>query len=275
MREGRFFPSTGLDRIVEYHERQDARFAEAAAELSTRPASRSSSPPSWPSPIPTTPVRRRCGRTGRLCYPSGNRASPPSATCTATPAPRRAETAREPRVAGGPPVGRPRAVAPAPGAGPVRAVAVGRGRDGGRGRRRCPRRAVAGAAAAGALLDTPLLSFRRSPGCSPATSASTAFAAAVDDVRRHARPDVVRRGPARRRRVGATRRPAGDPGEQPEAARRRRRARGARSRPRVHDRGRAAPERQGGRGRRPLPRRRRRPAADERRVPGRATTSTR
>ena len=34
IREGRFFPDHGLERIVEYHERQDRRFAEAAAEVS-------------------------------------------------------------------------------------------------------------------------------------------------------------------------------------------------------------------------------------------------
>ena len=34
MREGGFYPGHGLERIVEYHERQDRRFAEAAAELS-------------------------------------------------------------------------------------------------------------------------------------------------------------------------------------------------------------------------------------------------
>jgi hypothetical protein len=32
MREGRFYPDHGLERIVAYHERQDARFAEAAAD---------------------------------------------------------------------------------------------------------------------------------------------------------------------------------------------------------------------------------------------------
>jgi len=35
-RDGRFYPDHGLDRIVEYHERQDTRFAEAAAEASER-----------------------------------------------------------------------------------------------------------------------------------------------------------------------------------------------------------------------------------------------
>ena len=34
MREGRFHPAFGLGRIVDYHERQDARYASAAAELS-------------------------------------------------------------------------------------------------------------------------------------------------------------------------------------------------------------------------------------------------
>ncbi len=36
MREGGFHPGHGLERIVEYHERQDRRFAEAAHELSLR-----------------------------------------------------------------------------------------------------------------------------------------------------------------------------------------------------------------------------------------------
>ena len=34
MRDGPFYPDHGLERIVAYHERQDARFAEAAAEIS-------------------------------------------------------------------------------------------------------------------------------------------------------------------------------------------------------------------------------------------------
>ena len=60
MREGRFYPDHGLERIVAYHERQDERFAEAAHELSSAPASRSWSPPNSRSPIRTTPVRPRC-----------------------------------------------------------------------------------------------------------------------------------------------------------------------------------------------------------------------
>ena len=74
MREGGFHPGHGLERIVEYHERQDRRFAEAAHELSLR----------YDKPILTAtelavadpanagPAAVRA--TGRLCYASGNRA---------------------------------------------------------------------------------------------------------------------------------------------------------------------------------------------------------
>lgn len=74
MREGGFHPDHGLDRIVEYHERQDRRFAEAAAELSRR----------YDKPIltatelavadPANPGPAAVRASGRLCYASGNRA---------------------------------------------------------------------------------------------------------------------------------------------------------------------------------------------------------
>ena len=35
-RRGRFYPGFGLERIVEYHERQDARYATAAVDLERR-----------------------------------------------------------------------------------------------------------------------------------------------------------------------------------------------------------------------------------------------
>ena len=38
MREGHFYPDHGIERIVAYHERQDERFAQAAAERSEREA---------------------------------------------------------------------------------------------------------------------------------------------------------------------------------------------------------------------------------------------
>lgn len=74
MREGRFYPDHGLERIVAYHERQDERFAEAAHELSVR----------FDKPIltatelavadPDNAGPRAVRATGRLCYASGNRA---------------------------------------------------------------------------------------------------------------------------------------------------------------------------------------------------------
>ena len=74
MREGRFYPDHGIARIVDYHERQDKRFAEAAHDLSNATG----------KPILTAtelaiadaanagPAAVRA--TGRLCYASGETA---------------------------------------------------------------------------------------------------------------------------------------------------------------------------------------------------------
>jgi len=74
MRQGRFYPDHGLERIVAYHERQDARFAEAAAE-----ASRTYDKPvltatelAIADPDNAGPATVRA--TGKLCYASSNRA---------------------------------------------------------------------------------------------------------------------------------------------------------------------------------------------------------
>ena len=74
MREGRFFPDHGLDRIVEYHERQDARYASAAAELSTATGKPIlvASELAVADPDNAGPAAVRA--SGRLCYSSGNRA---------------------------------------------------------------------------------------------------------------------------------------------------------------------------------------------------------
>jgi acetyltransferase len=75
MRAGPFYPDEGLERIVDYHERQDARFAAAAAEASDH----------YDKPVLTAtelavthpgnagPVAVRA--SGRLCYASANRAA--------------------------------------------------------------------------------------------------------------------------------------------------------------------------------------------------------
>ncbi len=74
MREGPFWPDHGLERIVSYHERQDARFAEAAAEVSeaTGKPILAATELAITSPANAAPAGVRA--SGRLCYPSANRA---------------------------------------------------------------------------------------------------------------------------------------------------------------------------------------------------------
>ena len=75
MREGPFHPGHGLDRIVDYHERQDRRFAEAAAELSARFAKPILTATELAVADPSNAGVRAVIDSGRLCYPSGNRAA--------------------------------------------------------------------------------------------------------------------------------------------------------------------------------------------------------
>jgi acetyltransferase len=74
MRNGGFYPGFGLDRIVEFHERQDARYAEVAHEVSM-----SSGKPILTATELAVADRDNPGpaavrQTGRLCYASANRA---------------------------------------------------------------------------------------------------------------------------------------------------------------------------------------------------------
>jgi acyl-CoA synthetase (NDP forming) len=73
-REGRFYPDHGLERIVEYHERQDARFAQVAADLSevTGKPILTATELAVSDPDNAGPAAVRA--TGRLCYASSNRA---------------------------------------------------------------------------------------------------------------------------------------------------------------------------------------------------------
>jgi acetyltransferase len=75
MREGGFFPGHGLDRIVAYHERQDVRFAEAAAELIERTGKPILVASELAVADPGNPGPATVRATGRLCYPSGERAA--------------------------------------------------------------------------------------------------------------------------------------------------------------------------------------------------------
>lgn len=74
MREGRFFPDHGLDRIVEYHERQDVRFARAAADLSDATGKPILTATELAIADRDNPGPATVRAIGRLCYPSGNRA---------------------------------------------------------------------------------------------------------------------------------------------------------------------------------------------------------
>lgn len=74
MREGGFFPGYGLDRIVDYHERQDRRFAEAAAALADRTGKPILCATELAVADPGNPGPAAVRETGRLCYASGDRA---------------------------------------------------------------------------------------------------------------------------------------------------------------------------------------------------------
>lgn len=74
MREGPFYPDHGLERIVAYHERQDARFAEAADELSRRTGKPILTATELAVADPANPGPATVRATGRLCYGSANRA---------------------------------------------------------------------------------------------------------------------------------------------------------------------------------------------------------
>ena len=73
-REGRFYPDHGLERIVEYHERQDARFAQAAAELSAASGKPILTATELAVSDPANAGPAAVRATGRLCYASSNRA---------------------------------------------------------------------------------------------------------------------------------------------------------------------------------------------------------
>ena len=73
-RSGPFFPDHGLGRIVDYHERQEQRYAEAT----TAASSRNDKPVMVASELavvrPDNPMVAAVRGSGRLCYPSADRA---------------------------------------------------------------------------------------------------------------------------------------------------------------------------------------------------------
>jgi len=74
MREGRFWPDHGLERIVGFHERQDARYAEAAAEVSDATGKPVLVATELAITSPGNPGSAAVRASGRLCYPSADRA---------------------------------------------------------------------------------------------------------------------------------------------------------------------------------------------------------
>ena len=214
MRDGRFYPDHGLERIVAYHERQDARFAEAADELSraTGKPILTATELAVADPDNAGPGGRAGQRAALLPerQPGRHRARPPVPRRPATGAVGRGDRAVVTRVAAG---GRPDR------------RARRRWRSS---RRRCcswlwrwaaeRRRPTAPPppidrrpAGAVAALTTPLLSFRRAPGVLAArrqpagrsrprspSSRADAGRTVVRGGRRRRHPGRRRRGPTRR-----------------------------------------------------------------------------
>lgn len=74
MRQGPFYPDHGLERIVAYHESQDARFARAAAEISAQTGTPILTATELAVADPDNPGPRTVRESGRLCYASADRA---------------------------------------------------------------------------------------------------------------------------------------------------------------------------------------------------------
>ena len=73
-RAGEFYPEHGLERIVDYHERQDRRFAEVAREVSERYGKPVLSATELAVVDPSNAGPAGVREQGRLCYPSAHRA---------------------------------------------------------------------------------------------------------------------------------------------------------------------------------------------------------
>jgi acyl-CoA synthetase (NDP forming) len=74
LRDGRFWPEPDLERIVAYHERQDERFATAAAEVSSATGKPVLTATELAVADPANPGPRTVRESGRYCYPSAQRA---------------------------------------------------------------------------------------------------------------------------------------------------------------------------------------------------------
>ena len=74
MRSGPFFPEHGLERIIGFHERQDTRYAEAAAEISAATGTPIVVATELANADPNNPAPATLKSLGRLCHASAGRA---------------------------------------------------------------------------------------------------------------------------------------------------------------------------------------------------------
>lgn len=74
MKRGSFYPDHGLERIVAYHERQEQRFAQAAAEVSAATSKPILTASELATADPDNHGVKAVRETGRVCYPSADRA---------------------------------------------------------------------------------------------------------------------------------------------------------------------------------------------------------
>ncbi len=74
MRTGPYYPDHGLERIVDFHERQDRRYAEAAAAVSEATGKPVLTATELAVAMPDNPGPAAVRESGRLCYAASNRA---------------------------------------------------------------------------------------------------------------------------------------------------------------------------------------------------------
>jgi acetyltransferase len=73
-REGSLWPHHGLERVADFHERQDRRYAEAAASASAATGKPVLVVTELAAARPDNPGVQAVRAGGRLCYPSPHRA---------------------------------------------------------------------------------------------------------------------------------------------------------------------------------------------------------
>src|SRR5205807_624651 len=74
MRTGGWYPDHGLERVVAFHERQDIRYAHAAADISAATGKPILTATELSVADPANPGPSTVKQTGKLCYSTGNRA---------------------------------------------------------------------------------------------------------------------------------------------------------------------------------------------------------